>query len=100
MYTTHRLISRIALMESFWQFGLEKPGRRMDQITHVGWNLLESSSFSQSIVPLGSSDSKNNHLLTGEKQIFLYISPKGPSPASRQQVIELVYLSQEQAAVL
>lgn len=72
----------------------------MDQITHVGWNLLESSSFSQSIVPLGSSDSKNNHLLTGEKQIFLYISPKGPSPASRQQVIELVYLSQEQAAVL
>lgn len=39
----------------------------MDQITHVGWNLLESSSFSQSIAPLGSSDSKNNHLFHWEK---------------------------------
>ena len=72
----------------------------MDQITHVGWNLLESSSFSQSLAPLGSLIQRTTIFSLGKKKIFLYISPKGPSPASWQYVIELVYLSQEQAAVL
>lgn len=65
----------------------------MDQITHMGQNLLESSSFSQSIAPLGSSDSKNNHLFHwGKKNLSYTFHPRVLAlPLWQYQVIELVF---------
>lgn len=65
----------------------------MDQITHVGQNLLGKPLLSHSPQHLWALLIQRTTIFSlGKKKIFLYISPKGLSPASWQHVIELVYL--------
>lgn len=48
----------------------------MDQITHVGWNLLESSSFSQSLAPLGSLIQRTTIFSLGKKKSSYTFHPR------------------------